>query len=110
MIQNSLKEALAEAIKSLDHDIGGDVILERPREASHGDLASPVALVIASRTKCNPRKLAQDIVERLEVDREVIEEIQVKGPGFINFTFSQAYFREVLREIIEEGEDFGKRG
>jgi arginyl-tRNA synthetase len=109
MIESSLKDALKKAVKSLGFDLEGEVLLEHPREASHGDLASPVAMILASQAKCNPKKLAIDIVDRLVVDDQMVKEVQVMGPGFINFTFTDSYFQGVLREIIEDGEDYGKK-
>jgi arginyl-tRNA synthetase len=108
LIEAKIKELLRDSIESLGLTFEGDILVERPRESSHGDLASPVALILASQAKSNPRNLAQEIVDRMNVCDDAIREVRVEGPGFINFSISDSYYHSVLREIIEEGERFGK--
>ncbi len=108
MIETKIKELLKKAIESLGLDIDGGIPVERPRESSHGDLASPVAMALASQAGTNPRDLAQTIVKRIPAGNEEIEDIHIEGPGFINFTLSDSYYYTILEEIVEQGEDFGK--
>ena len=108
MIETDIKRMLKESIESLGLNDLEDIPLERPRDASYGDLATPVAMVLASKAKSNPRRLAQDIVSHLGSRPQAIEEIRVEGPGFINFILKSAYYHEILREIIRKGESYGR--
>jgi arginyl-tRNA synthetase len=85
----------------------GAVAVEPPRDASHGDLATNAAMVLAKRAGTNPRALASLIAPKLEALGEV-EAAQVAGPGFINLRLSPGVWREELRAIVADGEDYGR--
>jgi arginyl-tRNA synthetase len=85
----------------------GAVAVEPPRDASHGDLATNAAMVLAKRAGTNPRALASLIVPKLEALGEV-QAAQVAGPGFINLRLSPGVWREELRAIVAGGEDYGR--
>ncbi len=99
---------LRKSLESLGITLENDIPVERPRESSHGDISSPVAMVLASRVKTDPRKLAREIVEHLPKGEPDIENVQVEGPGFINFTVSGAYYRSILNEIVDRADEFGR--
>ncbi len=72
--------------KALEAEYGiGDIVVgwERPQEAAHGDLATPVALQIAKKAKSNPREIAETIVAALSLE-DVVEKVEVAGPGYVN--------------------------
>lgn len=83
------------------------VVVEPPRDASHGDLATNAALALAKDAKMNPRGLADALVEDLRGD-ERIAKAEVAGPGFINLTLHPHVFHEVLSSVVETGEGFGR--
>ena len=68
---------------------GTEVRLERPREESHGDLATNLALQLAKPLRRKPRDLAQEIVDRLGLLNGLVDKVEIAGPGFINFTLGQ---------------------
>jgi len=80
--------------------------LDRPKQASHGDLASNVALLLAKEARCQPRELAERIVAALPAS-SYIARCEVAGPGFINFFLQPEAFQEVIRRVHAEGERFG---
>jgi arginyl-tRNA synthetase len=82
------------------------VTLERPRDASHGDYATTVALQLARELKSAPRKIAGDIVASLPAS-EWIERPEVAGPGFINFRVKPAVKQRIVRTILEGGDCYG---
>ncbi len=82
------------------------VVVEPPRDASHGDLATNAAMVLAKDAKSNPRALAEMIVEKLKDDKDIVK-LDIAGPGFINLTLAQDIFHNVLREALTLGRDFG---
>ena len=83
------------------------VLVEPPRDAGHGDLATNAAMVLAKDAKRKPRELAEAIAERLRRD-DWVQSVEVAGPGFINLTLKPQMWREALRAAIVAGPDFGK--
>jgi arginyl-tRNA synthetase len=83
------------------------VAVEPPRDASHGDLATNAAMVLAKKAGTNPRALAGLIAPKLEALAEV-EKAEVAGPGFINLRLSPAVWREELQAILAAGADYGR--
>ena len=83
------------------------VAVEPPRDASHGDLATNAAMVLAKRAGTNPRALAALIVPKLAALDEV-ESAEAAGPGFINIRLSPEVWRGELRAILAAGADYGR--
>ena len=82
------------------------VAVEPPRDASRGDLATNVAMVLAKGSGTNPRALAALIAPRLEALPDVTE-VSVAGPGFINLRLSDEAWRRELAAVLSEGERYG---
>ncbi|MCH8616240.1 arginine--tRNA ligase [Sphingomonas sp. SM33] len=82
------------------------VAVEPPRDASHGDLATNAAMVLAKPAGTNPRALAALIAPKLEALPGVTA-VEVAGPGFINLRLSPDAWRNELRTILNEGESYG---
>src|SRR5438270_2801849 len=83
------------------------VVVEPPRDPSHGDMATNAAMVLAKEAKAKPRDLAELIAERLRADA-LIAKVDVAGPGFINLTLKPAAWAEALRTVLREGADYGR--
>jgi arginyl-tRNA synthetase len=84
--------------------------LERPADDSHGDYATPVCMQTAKTAKQLPRALADELRERLLADPQVarlVDDVQVAGPGFINFTLSVDAYVDVMREMLARDEAIG---
>jgi arginyl-tRNA synthetase len=102
-IEEALRKALrVEAPQFADTPI----VLERPKQAEHGDFSSNVALQLAKSLKTNPRQLAAALVSRISGD--FLEKAEVAGPGFINFRLKSGTKSGVIRRILEEGRDYGR--
>lgn len=84
------------------------VFLETPRQKEHGDYALNIAMVLASKLKKSPREVAQAIIENIEDSEGVIKKVDIAGPGFINITLSENYWRGVLPDIYEKGDLYGR--
>jgi arginyl-tRNA synthetase len=85
------------------------VVLERPRDASHGDVACNIAMQLAKPLKKNPRELAQQIVASLMAAKgDLIDTAEIAGPGFINLRVAAAAKQAVVRTVMAEGAEFGK--
>ena len=83
------------------------ILLERGRDARHGDFATPVALGLARVLRQKPREIAERIVAGLPDVAEVAR-VEVAGPGFINFHLSEAALRNVVSEVAAAGEAYGR--
>jgi arginyl-tRNA synthetase len=83
------------------------VVVEPPRDASHGDMATNAAMVLAKEAKAKPRELADKIAEKLRAD-DLIASVDVAGPGFINLTLKPQVWADALRTVLREGAAYGK--
>jgi len=83
------------------------ITLEPPKDASHGDLATNAAMVLAKAAGQPPRALAERLVPLIAVDMQ-IDAVKIAGPGFINLTLAQAFWPSVLRMVLEQGESYGR--
>src|SRR5262249_26625012 len=86
---------------------GAAIVLERPRQAGHGDYASNLALQLAKPLKRNPREIAQALVRALPTS-PWLAKAEVAGAGFINLFLTAAAKQRVVREILAQGEDYGR--
>ena len=84
-----------------------EIALERPRDEGHGDWACTAALRCAKEAKKNPREIAQAIVEGIPAN-DLIENIEIAGPGFINFRLKNVAMQDVVSQVREQGADYGK--
>lgn len=102
-----LQGAIERAVAALGAP-ASDIVLERPREAGHGDLATSVALKLAKPLGRAPRQIAEEIVAALDCPSDVVSRVEIAGPGFINFWFAEEAMASVLKTVLDEGERFGR--
>ena len=84
-----------------------DFVIERPRDASHGDFSSNAAMTLAKAARSNPRQLAQALVDALPAD-PAIAKVDIAGPGFINFHLAPAAWHGVVRAVHQAGDSYGR--
>lgn len=77
------------------------------RNPTHGDFSSNVALMLAANTNLTPRALAEQIVANLPAS-DLIADVQIAGPGFINFYLKKHAYIEVVLDIIEQSQNYGR--
>lgn len=107
-IRKELKNLIKDSLKKLGFPFG-EVNLEFPVEFSHGDYCSNIALIYSKEIKIKPVELANKIVDEIRKNKiKYIKKIEVAPPGFINFFLSKEFFTEVVDEINNKGENFGK--
>src|SRR5262245_53468053 len=103
-----LAQLLAQAVEAeIPEQRGAPVVLERPRQAGHGDYASNLALQLAKPLKRNPRDIARALVSALPLS-PWLEKAEVAGAGFINLFLTPAAKQRVVREILAQGERYGR--
>ena len=83
------------------------VVVEPPRDAAHGDMATNAAMVLAKEARAKPRDLAEQIAARLRTD-DLIASVDVAGPGFINLTLKPSAWSDALRTVLREGASYGR--
>jgi arginyl-tRNA synthetase len=87
---------------------GLEFVLERPRDAGHGDLATNLAMLLARRERVNPRAMAARVVDQLRFPPTVISRTEIAGPGFINFWLAENQLAGAVAAILERGSDYGR--
>jgi len=97
----------ARADGSLELAEAPQAALERPRDEANGNWASTVAMRTAKLAHKNPREIAQIIVDHIPAN-DMIASVEIAGPGFINIRLSDAVLQGVVREVREEGDNFGR--
>ena len=103
-----LKEKVISSLDSLGLAGVATPTFEQPRSAEHGDLTTNIALVLSKQAKSNPRQLAQQIVNSLKLDTALVDRVDIAGPGFINFHFTEKFYQQQLGEILRLGKTFGR--
>lgn len=83
-----------------------NIVVEQPKDSSHGDFATNAAMILAKPAKKSPREIAMKLQETLSLHDE-IDAVDVAGPGFINFKLKQTVFHEQIKTIISQGEKYG---
>jgi len=112
-MKKPLEELLRDACERARQ--GGELVtttlpplfLTVPKEVEHGDLASNLALVLARGERKPPRAVAEILVRHLRDDAGILADVQVAGPGFLNFRFAPSYWQRCLADAERAGEGYG---
>jgi arginyl-tRNA synthetase len=107
MSQETIRSALAKVLAELGAE-DAPIQLERPRDSTHGDLSSNVAMVLAKKLGRPPRQIAEEIVARLDLGAAGVSAVEVAGPGFLNFRLTSGAVASVLDRVLSEDRDFGR--
>ena len=81
---------------------------EIPKIELHGDLSCNAAMLLTKQLKKKPRDIAQEIINSLDIDHNIIAKVEIAGPGFINFFFQSAFIVEIIKEIRKEKDNYGR--
>ena len=82
--------------------------VEIPKDVKNGDFASTFAMQAAKPLGMNPRKIAEAICEKAQLEGTIFSGLEIAGPGFLNLRLGHGYFENVLRDIQEEGANYGR--
>ena len=83
-----------------------DFVVERPKDRSHGDFASNVAMTLAKPARSNPRAIAQALIDALPANDDIAA-VEIAGPGFLNFRLAPAAWQRELRAVHAQGATYG---
>ncbi len=103
-----LAEKVTAALASLNYAAAAKLTFEQPRVEAHGDLTTNVAMLLAKSIGKNPRTIAQEIVAALRVEPEYVSNVEIAGPGFINFRFTEKFFNHQIGSILSQWDSFGR--
>lgn len=108
-IESNIKLALAMAAKkAFDIDVQTDtIVIEIPKDKSHGDYSTNIAMQLTRTLKNNPRVIAQSIIDQIDFEYASIEKCEIAGPGFINFVIKNTSLAEIIEKVCNEGDAFG---
>lgn len=109
-IEATLKGALKQAIiacgfvEEYDQE---SITIEIPKDKSHGDYSTNLAMHLTKLLKRNPRQIAEAIIEALDKENANIEKVEIAGPGFINLFLAKDAMTSIIKEVLEEKEAYG---
>ena len=83
------------------------VVVEAPRDVTHGDLATNAAMVLSKPAGMKPRDLAELLVPKLTAHHEVLA-AEIAGPGFINLRLTESFWRNRLKDVLVAGDAYGE--
>jgi len=104
---DTLRAALGKAAASLGAPTT-DVLLERPKDPTHGDVATNLALTLAKTLKAKPRDVATKLLAALQLPPGVVKKTEIAGPGFINFFLAETQLADVLGSVLSLGPNYGR--
>ncbi|MCX6765165.1 MAG: arginine--tRNA ligase [Candidatus Nealsonbacteria bacterium] len=100
MIIEEIKNILKKALKNADFNILEDILIGQPEKKEFGDYSTNIALVLAKKANINPREVADSIKKEIEnIKSDILNKVEVAGPGFINFFVSGKVFIDNLKNI-----------
>lgn len=105
LVDAALQQLVEEAVLPADHAF--DVQLERCRDKAHGDYACNIAMMLAKVAKMAPRQLAEKLLAAMP-GSDHIAKVDIAGPGFINFTLSEAAQSNIIEQVLSQGAEFGR--
>lgn len=82
--------------------------VEVPKHENQGDFSTNIALVLAGIEKKNPREIASQVAARLEKEEELIDRVEIAGPGFVNVIIKESVWQQLLAEIERQQDSFGR--
>jgi len=103
----TIRAALAEAASQLGASTV-DVAVERPRDPTHGDLATNLALTLAKTLGEKPRAIAERLVANIQLPSGLVRKMEIAGPGFINFFLAEAQVVGALPALLAAGSTYGR--
>ena len=109
-IESGLKQAMSKAAKqAFDLDFNEDqVIIEIPKDKSHGDYACNSAMQLTRLLHRNPREIAQELMAHFDMEEAGVASYAIAGPGFINFTMRNDSLTNVISKVLDEKDHYGK--
>ncbi len=106
-LKEEIKAAVVKAGLATEAEIP-NVILEVPKEKSHGDYSTNMAMQLARVAKKAPRMIAEELIQSFDQTKASIKKMEIAGPGFINFYMDNSYLTNLIPTILKTGEKYGE--
>ncbi len=110
IIELKLKEGIQKAVEqafAIQVELN-EVVIEIPKDNSHGDYATNMAMRLTKRVQKNPREVAQAIIDHIDYAASDLESASIAGPGFINFTMVKASLANIIKTVLKKKENYGQ--
>ncbi|OLE15878.1 MAG: arginine--tRNA ligase [Gemmatimonas sp. 13_1_20CM_3_60_15] len=104
---DQIRAELIRAARDIGAPADVDPLLERPRDSSHGDWATNLAMVLAKPLRSKPRDIAERLRTTMKLDAAGVSRVDIAGPGFMNFWIDAGQIAAGLRDIIRSDERYG---
>lgn len=105
-LKQAIKDAVLKADLAKEKEIPA-IHIEEPKDKAHGDFATNVAMQLARIAKKAPRSIAEDIVANIDSTGASVHQVDIAGPGFINFFMKEDLFGDVVQTILDAGSSYG---
>ncbi|MGH2575891.1 MAG: arginine--tRNA ligase [Ignavibacteria bacterium] len=102
-----LKEKINSALSKINIQ-SSNPTFERPKDEKFGDLSTNIAMIIAKEQNSNPKEIAKQIIDNLELSEDVVSKVEIAGAGFINLYFSEKYLTDNLKSILKLKTEYGR--
>jgi arginyl-tRNA synthetase len=107
-LKKYLYKIFEEAKQRLPYLLEIELVFDTPKMETHGDLSCNAAMILSKKLKRNPKEIATEIISNLNIDETIISKTEIAGPGFINFYFTPFFVSDIIKEINDFGDNFGK--
>lgn len=110
-VKQQLKAEIADAVikaQLAEESQLPQVILELPKDKGHGDFATNMAMQLAKIAKKAPRQIAEELVKHIDREKAHIKDIDIAGPGFINFFLDNRYLTDLIPAVLQEADTYGQ--
>ncbi len=112
IVANLVAEALGNLpeLSDVAAGIAVDSTVERARDPSHGDFACNIAMRLAKPARRNPREIGETIAAAIRaIGNDMVDEVEIAGPGFINFRLSASAFHREIEAVLDQGREYGRQ-
>lgn len=106
-LRNAFKEAMISCGFVDDYD-ETKITIEIPKEKTHGDYSTNIAMQLTKLLRKNPRMIADELIQAVDKDKANIDSIEIAGPGFINMFMKKDVMASIISEVLKEKDHFGK--
>lgn len=110
-LENSLKIAIGQSVNKCFESVDitpENIMIEIPKDSTHGDYSTNIAMQLTRTLHKNPREIATAIVDSLDQEAAHVEKVEIAGPGFINFFMKNDALTSVIVEVLSEKDNYGQ--
>ncbi len=108
-VKSAINESIEKCIDEGEFTLESipSIIIEVPREESHGDFSTNIAMQITKQARKSPKLIGEAIMKNINTEEGYIQSVELAGPGFINFRLKKSWIYEVLEEIYDKRNHYG---